>query len=259
MTQRVDDDGARLRAVCDLRMAQVRDTAGRHEYDGRIPDLSRDAVARAVTGLGGAPLVDQHDEAHLCAQEQALRVELGQVQLHRRSPRHLLAALDLSVYDRPYAPAPERAQARARHLAAWPDGIDAATSSLDLVSAPAAQALLPAVRGAAQVVSPNEDGAAAALEAHERLVQHLESAAVHGDPDPALGGEALAALVGTGEALTVDLVDLEQQARTERDRLQAVLEEACSLLQPGEPADRLVPLLMEHHPSSGACSSRHVR
>jgi hypothetical protein len=48
----VDDNGARLRALCDLRMAQVRDTAGRHEYDGRIPDLSHDAVARAVASLG---------------------------------------------------------------------------------------------------------------------------------------------------------------------------------------------------------------
>jgi hypothetical protein len=115
MIEGVNDNGAWLRPLCDLRMAQVRDTAGRHEYDGRIPDLSRDAVAVAVASLGGAPLVDQHDEAHLCAE---------------------------------------------------------------------------------------------------------------------------------------DPVDLEHQARTERDRLHAVLEETSALMKPGHPADRLVPVLMEDHPSS---------
>jgi hypothetical protein len=38
--------------------------------------------------------------------------------------------------------------------------------------------------------------------------------------------------------------------RTERDRLHAVSEEASAVLKPGQPADRLVPVLMEDHPSS---------
>ena len=60
----------------------------------------------------------------------------------------------------------------------------------------------------------------------------------------------MAALLGTGEALTVDLVQLEQQARTEQDGLHSVLEEVSAVLQPGRPAHRLVPLLMEDHPSA---------
>jgi hypothetical protein len=102
-------------------------------------DLSPDAVRAGVIRLGGPPLTDAHDERHLSSVERRLRVELEQVELHRRSPRQLLSALDLSVYDRPYAPPDQRADARARHLAAWPAAIEAALSSPDLVPAPAAE------------------------------------------------------------------------------------------------------------------------
>ena len=50
----------------------------------------------------------------------------------------------MSCYDRDYAPEAERAEARRRHLAAWPDAVDAAVTALDRVAAPVAEALLPA-------------------------------------------------------------------------------------------------------------------
>jgi hypothetical protein len=112
------DEPPRLRAVCELMVPQVRDSAGRHELDGVMPDLSPEAVRSGLAALGGPPLDDPYDEAHLRAVEDGLRAQLGEVELHRRNPRMLLAALDLSVYDRPYAPLSERAAARQRHLAA---------------------------------------------------------------------------------------------------------------------------------------------
>jgi hypothetical protein len=62
----------RLRAVCDLHVADVRESAGRHEYDGTIQDLSPDGVRSGLTALegartGGASPRDRHDEAHLTA------------------------------------------------------------------------------------------------------------------------------------------------------------------------------------------------
>ncbi|PZG21959.1 hypothetical protein C1I98_36840, partial [Spongiactinospora gelatinilytica] len=48
----VDDVDGRLRAVCDLAMADVRESAGRHEYDGRIQDLSPEGVRAGVAALG---------------------------------------------------------------------------------------------------------------------------------------------------------------------------------------------------------------
>ena len=238
----------RLRAVTDLLVAEVRDTAGRHEYDGVVPDLSPDAVRTGLARLGGPPLTDAHDERHLAAVERRLRVELGEVQLHRRSPRPLLTALDLSVYDRPYAPPEERAAARARHLAGWPAAIGAALSSLDLVPAGAAEALLPAVRGAASVVRPGEPGADAALAAHARLVAHLEDCRDHGDPDPALGGAALAALLVAAEGQDVDLASVAAAADAEYRRLCDLLEATAERIAPGRPADDVVTALVRDHP-----------
>ena len=45
---------------------------------------------------------------------------------HRRNPFVHLANLDVSCYEREYAPADERADARRRHLRAWPDAVEAA-------------------------------------------------------------------------------------------------------------------------------------
>ena len=40
----MNDLAPRLRAVCDLDIAEVREYSGRHEYDGVIQDLSPDGV-----------------------------------------------------------------------------------------------------------------------------------------------------------------------------------------------------------------------
>ena len=106
----MDDLSPRLRAVCDLDIAEVREYSGRHEYDGVIQDLSpggvRKGLARlAETASAGEALEDAHDEAHLAAFENQTRVAFGELELHRRNPLPLLGALDLAVYDRDYAPA----------------------------------------------------------------------------------------------------------------------------------------------------------
>src|SRR5438477_3781378 len=104
-----------------------------------------------------------------------MRTAYGTLEFHRRSPLPHLANLDLSCYDREYAPLEDRQAARRRHLAAWPDGVDAALESLDMVPAPVAAAMVPAVQGlAAGVDEP------AALEAHGRLVARVEALAREG-------------------------------------------------------------------------------
>ena len=47
----------RLRALCDLTVPESREYAGRHEYDGRLQDLSPSGVAAAlVTRIGNTLL-----------------------------------------------------------------------------------------------------------------------------------------------------------------------------------------------------------
>ncbi|NUU24746.1 MAG: DUF885 family protein, partial [Streptomycetaceae bacterium] len=116
---------------------------------------------------------------------------------------------------------------------------------------PVAQALLGAARGQAASVRP-EDGESGeqALAALARLVAHLEAAARDGDPDPALGGAALARLMGAGEALEVDLGRLAERADAERDRLRSMLGEACRAYDPERTPEAIVPELLADHPDA---------
>src|SRR6266566_2996871 len=154
----------RIHALCDLAVAAVREYVGLHdEYDGRLQDLSVQGVRAGLARLGGPPLEGPLDDAYVAAHERAMRVELGELELHRRNPLYHVAGLDLSCYDRDYAPAEQRAEARRRHLAAWPGAIDAAIGALDRVSAPVAEALLPPVRGLSAGLDPADPLAERAL------------------------------------------------------------------------------------------------
>ncbi|WP_188190999.1 DUF885 family protein [Nonomuraea sp. SYSU D8015] len=238
----------RLRAVADLIVAEAREGGGRHEYDGRIQDLSPDGVRAGLARLGeGAAPEDPHDAEHLRVFEQSLRYQFGELELHRTNPMVHLSNFDLACYDRDYGPEEERAAAKAAHLALWPDAVDCAIASLDRLSAPVAKSLIGAAKGLAAGVSDET-----ALRAHARLVAHLESAAAEGDPDAALGGEALAGLMGTAEGLPVDLGRLAERADAERDRLMALLTDACARLgRSGPPLDVVRELVRDHPDADG--------
>jgi len=251
------DLSPRVRAVCDLDVSEVREYAGRHEYDGKPQDLSpagvRAGLARlAAARRGGARLADAHDEAHLSAAEEHKRVSYGELELHRRNPIRHLAELDLACYDREYAAKEDRDAARAEHLAAWPRVADAAIAALDQVSGPVAEALLGGIRGLATGLAARpgaaEQAVAAARAAHARLVAHVEHAAAAGDPDPALGGSGLAALMSSAEAMPVDLGRLTEQADAERDRLHALLADGCARIDPRRPALEVARDLVRDHP-----------
>ena len=258
------DLSPRLRAVCDLDVAEMREYSGRHEYDGQPQDLSPDGVRAGLARLaaaraGGERMPDPHDEAQLAAAEDAAQVAFARLEQHRRNPIRHLGEFDLACYDRDYAPAAERHAARAEHLAAWPRLADSAVESLDQVSAPVAQALIGAVRGltAGLIAKPGDSGSfsdpdetlrEAALAAHARFAAHVQRAAAEGDPDPALGGPGLAALMGSAEALPVDVGRLAEQADAERDRLHALLAEGCAQLAPGRPALEVAHELVRRHP-----------
>ncbi|MEW9546814.1 DUF885 family protein [Nonomuraea sp. NPDC050783] len=237
----------RLRAVADLMVAEAREGGGRHEYDGRVQDLSPEGVRAGLARLGeGAAPDDPHDAEHLRVFEESLRFQFGELEMHRKNPLLHLSNLELACYDRDYGPEEERARARAAHLALWPAAVDAAIASLDQVSAPVARSLTGAVKGLAAGVTDE-----AALAAHGRLVAHLERAAAEGDPDASLGADALARLMGTAEGLPVDLGRLAERADAERDRLMALLAESCAKLgRSGQPPLEVARELVKEHPSA---------
>jgi hypothetical protein len=235
----VADYSSRLRRVCDLDAAFLREYSGLHaDYDGTVADLSPSGIQAALSRLGGEPLDDPHDEAQLAATENAMRVRIGEVAEYRWNPWLHIEALDLSGYDRPYADAGTRAEARRRHLALWPDVVANALEALDQVAGPVAQVFVGSVRGMARTVTP-EDGAdgTAGLAALDRLVAHLERAASEGDPAPSLGAARLSALLGCEDGLTADPNDLVAMAYREYDRMAEIRAEAAARM----PGERSVP------------------
>ncbi|MET9378653.1 DUF885 family protein [Streptomyces sp. NPDC002992] len=258
----ITSDTARLRAVTDLMAAVTRTDAGRHEYDGVVQDLSADGVRRGLAALGGpggsAADDHDHDQRQLAAAEQAMRVRFGELELHRYDPAVHLDNLDVACYEREYAPAAERAVARRAHLMAWPDAVDAAIEVLDRVPAPLAEAGLGAARRlvghltALPALDADEVADRQAVEAAHtalhRLVTRLGRLARTGDPNPALGGAALARLASATEACEVDLTALAARAETQRDTWQARLTEACSRIDPNAPTAEVIRRIQADHP-----------
>jgi hypothetical protein len=244
--------------LLDLSVAEAREGSGCHEYDGQIQDLSPDGVARGLAALERAshtpsdPSVEalaEHDQAHLAAFEESARYRFGTLEQHRRNPLIHAENLDLSCYDRHYAPEPERRQARRRHLELWPQAIDMAIESLDQVSAPVAASLLSTVAGLREGVDPLEPGAAQALAAHSRLVDHVGQLAESGDPEAALGRRTLEELMAADEAMPdIDVEVLAGRADQERLRLRDLLDQACQRWAPGVPTEVTVAQLMADHP-----------
>lgn len=243
----------RIRAVTDLHISTAREAVGLHDwYDGIPGDLSVAGVRAALAKLGDGPVEDDaHDEAHLAAFESYTQVLYGELEFHRTNPAVHLTALDLACYDRDYAPREEREEARRRHLAAWPEAIDRAVEALDKVPAPTAEALLGALGGLAAGLDEADPVQADALAAHRRLLAHCERLAAEGDPDPALGADGLTRLISAGEAMAIDLTELAARADSERDRLRAMLEEACQQIAPGQPIATTVQELLDDHPDAG--------
>ena len=245
----------RVRALCDLDVAEAREASGRHEYDGIMQDLSPAGVREGLAALAAArkastPLADAHDEAHLAAFEELAQVVYRDLELHRSNPLLHLGEMDVSCYDRDYAPQIERDAARIAHLSGWPHAADHAIEALDRLSRPVANSLVGAVRGLSAGIPPGTEPAIrdAALAAHARLTGHVEHAAAIGPPDVALGGPGLSALLSSGEAMPVDLGRLAEQADAERDRLLARLTEDCALLDPGRPPLDVARELVRDHP-----------
>ena len=253
----MDELPTRVRAVCDLDMAEVREYAGRHEYDGRIQDLSPAGVRDGLAGLdrarqAGPPQPDPHDEAHLAAFETAPRSPTGTWNCTGGTrcstwPGWTWPVMTASTPRPGRGPRPGCASwppGRRRWTPRWPRWIRSASRWRTRCSS--------GIRGLAAGIPADAPApvAAAARDAHQRLVQHMTQLAADGDPDPALGAAGLAALMGSAEATVVDLGRLAERADAERDRLLARLAEDCARIDASRPALELCRELVRDHPGA---------
>ncbi len=243
----------RLRAVCELFMPSVREEGGRHEYDGRIYDLSPDGVDGSLRALGGPAFDDPAEDEHVASFEALARAWFGDLEVHRWNPDLHMRNLNLVHYERDYAPLAERNAHRATHLQQWPEAVEMALASLDRVSAPMARALVSSARGLhAQVDSTPADDATsrAAHAAADRLTHHLVAAAETGEPDPALGAGNLARLMTASEDLPFDIATMTDVVEKERVRLGEILRDACARVDSTASVRDVVRRLLADRPRS---------
>ncbi len=216
----------------------MREMAGMHEYDGTVADLSPEGIAAGMGRLDtetARTYDDTYDEAHATAFENGLRLSNLELEEYRSNPLPHVSEMDLSGYDREYAPREQRDRARAQHVRQWPRLVDNALRSLDRVPAPVARSLMGAVEGVGADVPaylPARERETA-LAAHARLVAHVRKAAEEGPVEAALGADRLSRLMGVPEAAHVDLSVLARRADEERDRLLEGLAAATARLAPG--------------------------
>src|SRR5260370_8557166 len=103
----------RVRAVCDLDVAEMREFSGRHEYDGKCQDLSPAGVRAGLARLAqarasGERLADAYDEAQLAAAEEQKRGVYPGPEPYPPNPPVQLGEPDLARYDTDYPPPPQK-------------------------------------------------------------------------------------------------------------------------------------------------------
>lgn len=254
--RQIDALPPRLRALTDLVPGSMREMVGMHEYDGVAADLSPEGVESGMRRLdteATRSYGDTHDEAHSTAFEDGLRLSNLELEEYRSNPLMHVSEMDLSGYDREYAPREQRDRARAEHLRRWPRVVDNALESLDRVPAPVARSLMGAVEGVGADVPaylPAHERETA-LAAHARLVAHVRKAAEEGPAEATLGADRLSRLMGVPEAAHVDLSVLARRAEEERDRLREGLAEATARLAPGREPMEVTRELTARSPSAG--------
>ena len=219
----MDDLSPRLRAVCDLDVAEVREYSGRHEYDGRIQDLSPDGV-RAGPGRAGRG----GRGGHAAGRTRTTRRTWPR---SRTRPGSCTATWSCTGATRCCTwaswtwPAttgttprrPSGTQARRAHLAAWPrsdrrrDGVAgpgqrAGRGRAGRTGSAGLAARHPGRRRPAERRPPP-------LAAHARLVAHIEQAAAERRPGRRAGRPALAAMMSSAEGMPVDLGGLSRAGR----------------------------------------------
>jgi hypothetical protein len=257
--------------------------AGRHEFDGQLPDWSAAGLAREVERLRGVRArAAAIPDASLAPPERFEREYVLAVidrelfwrdvaQSPFRNPTWYLDALNPGVYVvRPYAPLEQRARAFARYArsvaAAAPEirrnlrtpmpatyvnyGVAAFAGLADFYRRDVPQAFA-AVRDPAvqRELRESIEPAAAALESLAKWLEGERARAT--GPDP-LGAERYARMLKMTEGVDVPLDRLEAAGRADLERNTRALGAACGRFAPGASLRDCIAKAEAHKPAGGA-------
>ena len=255
---------------------------GRHEFDGRLPDLSADGIAAEVARIQQAlEKARAFDDAEL---NDAQRFERSYLVAHlegelfwlvdaawpTRSPLFYLDHLDPEVYlTREYAPLADRLRAYTGLARNVPRVIEQMRANLrtpmprtyaalgaDMTGnlagflrkdVPAVFASVEDAEAQAAMAEANE-AAAAAL---DELARWFKAEEARGTSDFALGPELFARMLARTEGVTTPLDELERLGREDLERNRAALARACAKVAPRRPLAACVAAVNNDKPREG--------
>ena len=251
---------------------------GKHEYDGRLPDLSRASLQRRVEqvqkGLaslsavepdaGDADKVLSHRMLELFLQRE--HFALTELRPLENNPMRQVGYLDVSGYlNRGYAPLADRLESATRVLRQVPDFLDGLGAALaDGIARPVLDMSIEAYAGMAKfyredltaaagdVAPPGGFNAAreAAAAALDRFVEDLKERSRDAPSDFAIGPALYARMMEVGEGLATPVSELETLGLADLDRNQERIAEVAASITPGRAVKDIVEDISGSHPSA---------
>ena len=256
---------------------------GRHEYDGRLPDLSPARVRRRLEelrrGLGQLSALspeglslDQRLSYRLL--ELFLRRELFNLEDWRpleNNPMRQVGFLNVGGYvRRDYAPLADRLRSATQALGQVPDFLEVLESSLESeVGRPVLEMSIESYAGMARfyrvdlahavgdfsdsaVLEPFNQAREAAALAVERFVARLQIRLEQAKEDFAIGARLYASMLAAGEGVTVSLSELGALGQANLDANLEQLAAAAEVVKPGRSLKETVADIGRRHPSAEA-------
>jgi len=254
--------------------------AGRHEFDGRLPNWSPEGLIHEIAQLKtqrAAALAfnaDTLDEAqrferdYLVAQISAQLFWLATADAPHKSPFYYADALDPDVYvSRPYASLPVRLQAYTRYARAVPAALDQIRVNLNgTLAKPLVEIGRVSIGGLADfyekdvpavfasvtdkaLQSDFQEANAAAIKAVRAFDSWLGEKEKSATADFALGKDKFRAMLRETEAVDTPLAALEEIGRKDLERNLAALKEACAAYAPGKTVQEAMALAYAHKPN----------
>jgi Bacterial protein of unknown function (DUF885) len=256
--------------------------AGRHEFDGKLPDLSRAGIQKHIDELHAAherakrfsdANLDPHqrfERGYLLAEIESELFWLEEGERPWRNPGFYSYAMDPNVYvDREYAPLEQRMKAYTAYARALPGAAAHVRENLrtplprtyvqlghivfgGLVSflekdvpgvfAPVGDAKLRAEFDAANA------GAVKAMKELDAWFKAEEASATEGY---AIGAEKFLKMLRATEQVDVPLARLKEMGERDLERNLAALREACARFAPGESVTACVTRVQDRKPAEG--------
>ena len=258
-------------------------TAGRHEFDGKLPDWSPAGIKKTIDWL--------HEQKDRLAEykdrdlEEAQRFErdylesvvnadlfwLETAEWPQKNPYYYAGAVDPDVYvARPYAPLEQRLRAYTGYAKAIPAALQQIRSNLRTPLPKSYVAIgrtsfgglvsfyekdVPAIFASVKDEQLKKDFAeanASAIKAMKELDSWFQSQEATATENFALGAEKFTAMLRATEGVEVRLDELEDVGRRDLARNQKALREACASYAPGQSLPDCVNKAESNKPTGGS-------